>query len=307
MKELIINQEFMDMRLDRFISKVTVLSKGEIQKLLRKKFIKVNGKKQEGSYRTKKLDKVQFFLSDEVFKEDNLDSKVSINNLNIIYEDKNIVLINKPAGVLSQGNGSDKEDIVSMLISYLNTNSTGIVTRLDLNTSGIVLAGKNRRALMLLNEMSKNKFIDKRYLTLVHGDFNREGIITHYGIKDNKENKLILSSEKAEGSFEVSSNFKIKKKYKDYTLLEVKLITGKTHQIRSQLDTLGFPVVGDKKYNKSKQSINENNFKLNRHFLHSYKVTLKYSEKYKELIEFDKTFKCDLPRELKNVIRKLDE
>ncbi|EDS72283.1 RluA family pseudouridine synthase [Anaerofustis stercorihominis] len=307
MREIIITEEFMDMRLDRFISKVTTLSKGEIQKLLRKKYIKVNGKKQEGSYRTEKLDKVQFFLSDEVFKQDNLHSKLNTNNLNIIYEDKNIILIDKPSGILSQADGSSKEDIVSNLISYLNSKSTGIVTRLDLNTSGIVLAGKNRRALMLLNEMSKNKLIDKRYLTLVRGDFDREGKVTHYGIKDNKENKLILGNKKVDGSFEVSAEFIIKKRYKYHTLLEVRLITGKTHQIRSQLDKMGFPVVGDRKYNKSKQCGNKDDFKINRQFLHCYKLTLKYSEKYKEIVTEDKTFYSDLPKDLKNVLKELGE
>jgi len=302
MKEIIIDEEYMDMRIDRFISKVTNLSKGEVQKLLRKKIIKVNGKKKEGSYRTKNDDIVQFYLPDEVFLKNEI-IKTDFNDLDIIYEDDNLIILDKSAGVLSQGDGSKKKDIASMLVSYLNTSSTGIVTRLDLNTSGIMIGGKNRRTLMLLNEMSKKNLIDKRYLTLVKGEFDKEGKVTHYGIKDEKENKLLLFGEKKEGAFEVSAFFKIKKRYKGYTLLEVNLITGKVHQIRAQLNKLGFPVVGDRKYFID----GGNNMKgLNRQFLHCYKVTLKFEEKYKEILSEDKVFYSSIPKELDAILDKME-
>ena len=305
MKEIIINDEYKDMRLDRFVTKVTNLSKVEIQKLLRKKNIKVNGKKEQGSYRTKKLDKIQFYINEEHFKIEKKVKAVNTNKLDIIYEDENIIIVNKPAAILSQGNGSNKADVVSMLKSYLNTNTTGIITRLDLNTSGIVIAGKNRRSLMLLNEISKKNLIDKRYLTLVYGEFKNEGKITLYGIKDRKQNKLILNKEKINGAFEVSAFFKIKKKYKDYTLLEVKLITGKSHQIRSQLNALGYSVLGDRKYDDNKKT--DSNMTLNRQFLHCYKVTIDYDEKYKDIINEKKQFNAPLPKDLEKVISLLEK
>ena len=192
-----------------------------------------------------------------------------------------------------------------MLKSYLNTNTTGIITRLDLNTSGIVIAGKSRRSLMLLNEISKKNLIDKRYLTLVYGEFKNEGKVTLYGIKDRNQNKLILNKEKINGAFEVSAFFKIKKKYKDYTLLEVKLITGKSHQIRSQLNALGYSVLGDRKYDDNKKA--GSNITLNRQFLHCYKVTINYNEKFKDIIKEKKEFKSPLPKDLEKVISLLEK
>lgn len=305
MKEFIINNEYKDMRLDRFIGKVTNLSKGEIQKHLRKKNIKVNGKKSEGNYRTKELDKIQLFVSDSAFKTEKSIKNVNISSLNIIYEDENIIAINKPNGILSQGNGSKKDDVVSMLKSYLKTNSTGVVTRLDLNTSGIVIAGKNRRSLMLLNKLSTDNLIDKRYLTLVYGNFKDEGKITFYGIKDKEKNKLILYREKIKDAFPVSAFFNVKKKYAGYTLLEVKLITGKSHQIRAQLNKLGYSVVGDKKYNDHKKA--NSNISLKRQFLHCYKVILNYDEKYKDIIKEKKELYAPLPKDLKEVLNLLEK
>ncbi|WP_290773421.1 RluA family pseudouridine synthase [Anaerofustis sp.] len=302
MKEITIDKEYMDMRLDRFIGKVTLLSKADIQKLLRKKVIKVNGKKKEGNYRIKQDDVVRFYISDDLFKENDI-KKVDISGLDIIFEDENIIILNKKAGILSQGNGSDKRDLASMLVSYLNSSSTGIVTRLDLNTSGIVIGGKNRRSLMLLNEMSRESLIDKRYLTLVKGDFTDEGVITHYGVKDQKGNKLILSKSKVKGAFEVSAFFKIIKKFKGYTLLEVKLITGKTHQIRSQLNTMGYSVVGDRKYNDHREDDSFDKFNLKRQFLHCYKVTLNAKDNF---ITKDMTFYSKLPKDLDSVINILN-
>lgn len=303
MKEILIDDLFKDMRLDRFIGKVTNLSKGEIQKNLRKKNIKVNNKKEEGNYRTKKGDKISFYLPLDVFNIDEKIKRTDISRLDIIYEDENIIIINKPEGVLSQSDGKEKSDIVSMLKTYLNTNQTGIVTRLDLNTSGIVIAGKNRRALMLLNSLSKDNLIDKRYVTLVYGDFKNEGKVTLYAKKDTKGNKLIFLEKKEKDSFEVSSVFKVKERYNKYTLLEVQLITGKTHQIRAMLNKMGFSVVGDRKYND--HTLRNAKVNLKRQFLHCYKVTLKYNEKYKEIIDKQKEFYAPIPKEFNDLLNNI--
>lgn len=307
MKEIIIDSNFSDMRIDRFILKTTSLSKVDIQKLLRKKYIKLNGAKAEGNIHIKEGDKVTFYLKDDIFNKNDIKiDKVNTDKLDVLFENENIIILDKPSGVLSQGNGSNKEDLISMLKSYCNSNEVGIITRLDFNTSGIVICGKNRKSLMLLNEMARNNLINKTYYTLVKGKFDISGKINHYGFKDVKNNKLILQNEYKKNYFLVSSVFTPISYYDGYTLVSVKLITGKTHQIRSQLEKLGFSVVGDMKYNKHNLGMElEKNTKLNRQFLHCKKIEIDFKGKYEALHTGKLEVDSKIPEDLNFVIKYL--
>lgn len=301
MKEIIIDKNHMDMRLDRFALKTLDISKGEVQKGIRTKKIKVNGKKAQNNHHLNEGDIISFYYDKKCFKKD-LQSDYTINTkLDILFENRDILIINKKAGILSQSDSSKKESIVEMAKAYLCTNETGVITRLDRNTSGIVIIGKNRRALMLLNEMSRKNLIEKEYITLVKGKFEIDGKITHYGKKI--ENKLVLYDEKREDLIEVSSVFNKVRHINGYTLLSVKLITGRTHQIRSQIEKLGFCVVGDMKYdlyNKDKKL--EKKSGLKRQFLHCEKVILRCEDGYEELNGKNIEIKCEMSADLKKCL-----
>ncbi len=302
MKEIIISKNYENMRLDRYIGKVTTLSKVSSQKLIRKKNIKVNGKKAEANYHLLENDVVRLYLDDKYFIKEEVLPKKHHKDFNIIYENENIIIINKKANLLSQGDKSGEASVVDMLRDYLGSRECGIITRLDRNTSGLVICGKNRRSLMILNKLSKENKINKEYKALVHGAFNQEGEITHFGKKDEEQGKLLLFDLGREGLFNVESSFEILKKYKDFTLLKVALITGRFHQIRAQLNHMGFSILGDRKYNDfSKKS----SLTSNRQFLQCYKINISLDEVSKEIIKNDLTITIPLDDDLKLLTDKL--
>ena len=266
---------------------------------IRTRKIKVNGKKAQNNYHLSEKDVIAFYYNDECFKktsQSDYNDRIDLN-LNILFENEDVLIVNKNAGVLSQGDSSNEKSIVEMAKAYLHTNEASVVTRLDRNTSGIVIIGKNRRALMLLNEMSRKNLIEKEYVTLVKGKFNIDGKVTHYGKKVN--NKLVLYDERKEDLMEVSSVFNAVKYINGYTLLKVRLITGRTHQIRSQIEKLGFSVVGDIKYdlhNKEKEL--EKKSGLKRQFLHCKKVIIKCENGYDELNDKNIKVTCKMSEDL---------
>lgn len=312
MKELKINNEFQGMRLDRFCSYfLKNASKMSVQKMIRTKKIKVNGKKEEASYRLNLEDKVFFYVKDELFSNNESIKNDSKLSLKILYEDDNIIAIDKPKGVLSQGAKNNDESVVSFLQSYFKkqgifeNNSSfkvGVVNRLDTNTSGVILSGKSRKALMLLNDLSRKNLITKKYYALVSGEFNQNKTIVNYAYKDEKENKLIILENKKDKCFKVETKYTLLSSNKNYSLVEATLITGKFHQIRAQLSFLGFPIVGDSKYgdvnvNKEfKQGVN-----LKSQFLHAFYLALP-SINVEEILTKEIIIKSPLPNELKKAL-----
>lgn len=300
MKTLKVDRNMAEMRLDRYVSKVTTLSKGEIQKNIRKKNIKVNGKRAAASDRVSEGDAVSFFLPDSCFPEKKKGrTKRKRITLPVLFENENIIAVDKPSGMLSQSDGSDRPDVVTVLRNGGLENAS-VVTRLDMNTSGIVLAGKNRRSLMELNEMSRKGLMDKRYLALVKGRFTDEGSITLYGRKNSEENRLEISEKKAPGFSEITSVFSVRKRFSGYTLLEVTLLTGKTHQIRAMLEFLGHPVAGDRKYGNDRT-------RLKRQFLHCHRLVLDASGKYEDTAGDVPAVISPLPWELESFLGGLED
>lgn len=288
MKEIIIDKNENEQRLDRFLKKYFgEAPQGFVFKMIRKKNIKVNGSKANPETTIYEGDTVQLYLSDEtiekfITKKGVIRSKIIPN---IIYEDNNIILINKPVGILSHGASKEfEENIVDSMISYLiqkgdfvprieKTFTPSICNRLDRNTSGIIIGAKNYQALKGINEAIKNGHIGKFYKTIVKGNIKKDFLAEGYLTKDEERNRVEIYEEDFDGSKKVVTNIKPLKNNNEYTLLEIELITGRTHQIRGHLSSLGYPVIGDRKYGyrEINSKFNEN-YGLDNQWLHGYKV-----------------------------------
>ena len=288
MKEIIIDKNESEQRLDRFLKKyLAEAPQSFIYKMIRKKNIKVNNERAKPETTIFEGDIIQLYLSDETidkFMAIPVEVKSKIIP-NIIYEDDNIILINKPAGILSHGAGDDfEENIVDSIISYLiqkgdfvprieKTFTPSICNRLDRNTSGIIIGAKNYQSLKAINEAIREGHIKRYYKTIVKGNFNKEIRAEAYLTKDEDKNKVEIHHKDLDGSKKIITNMKPLENKNGYTILEIELITGRTHQIRGHLASIGYPVVGDRKYGNRETNFEFNdNYDLDNQLLHGYKV-----------------------------------
>lgn len=318
MKEIIIDKNESDQRLDRFLKKyLGNATQGFIYKMIRKKNIKVNGKKVNPEDNIVEGDIIQLYLSDETI-EKFLTVKGEIRSKlvpNIIYEDENIILINKGSGVLSHGAGGEFEDnIVDSMISYLiekgdyvprieKTFTPSICNRLDRNTSGLIIGAKNYQSLKDMNKAIKSNLIGKFYKTIVSGKVSKDFKAEAFLDKDEDRNMVQISDEENEGAKKIETHIRVLKKTNDYSLLEIKLVTGRTHQIRSHLESLGYPVIGDRKYGDA--SVNKyfnNMYKLDNQWLHGYRIEFSGLDGSLEYLN-GKCFEAPLP----NILLKIEE
>ncbi len=299
MKTIIAGKNEAGQRLDKLLFKVLKKApKSFVYKMLRKKNITLNGKKAEGSEMVNAEDEIKLFLSEETIEKfsDNYVSPLPTTtsehkapaslkeNFQVVYEDTNVLIVNKPAGMLSQKAKESDVSLVEYVISYLldtgsitlkelETFKPGICNRLDRNTSGLVAAGKTLAGLKTLSELFRERTLSKYYLCLVKGVIKEERKITGYLIKDEKTNQVRILTKAAENADYIETEYTPVKGNKDYTLLKVKLITGKTHQIRAHLSSIGCPIIGDGKYGD--KNINEKfrqKFRLTHQLLHSYEM-----------------------------------
>ena len=295
MIEIIVGKNEEGQRLDRVLEKIFVNENiGFIFKMLRKKNITLNDKKADGKERLAIGSSIKLWFSDESFeklsgkslqtdKESRYDkNKKSIDNFKsyIIYEDENTIILNKPSGILSQKSSFKDISINDLLLDYLgfnenklNTFKPSICNRLDRNTSGLMVCGKTLEGLRINNELIKNKAVSKFYLALVSGRVEKSGNISAWLYKDEKSNKVIIKERDFEGADFIQTEYKILEYFEDCTLLLVKLITGKTHQIRAHLSSITHPIIGDFKYGDAK--INEKfkrKYSIKSQLLHSYRL-----------------------------------
>ncbi len=285
MREFIINQSENGLTLEKYVFKVLPSAPMSfIYKLFRKKDVKVNGHHQDKKYRLSENEVVAIYISDAQFdefqKEKSLNPNLKIKDW-IIYEDNNVLFINKPRGLLVQKASPNDESLDQLVIEYLMATNQydpnkelgfvpGPAHRLDRNTSGLVAFGKNHESLIMLFDLFKNHdLINKHYLALVVGAVEKDkDIITAPLKKDEKNNKVVV----AKDGKTAQTVYKVIKRYSGYTLLDVTLLTGRTHQIRVHMAYINHPVVGDSKYG---------NFEINKEFKEKYHFSNQFLHAYK--------------------------
>ena len=336
-------------RLDKYLMKfLKEAPTSFIYKMLRKKNIVLNGKKAAGNEFLKENDEVKLFLADETIvkfggkvtlsqtadreyvatAEDSIESssddslynflkslKWEFDEPKVIYEDRDIIILNKPVNVLSQiakrGDISMNEWLISYLIKSGSISANDLITvkpavanRLDRNTSGIILAGKTLSGLRFLSDIIKTRKIEKYYLTIVKGEVLKNFTAEAYLLKNDNHNTVKIYQDKVEGADYIKTAYEVLEVKGGHSLLKVELITGKSHQIRAHLSFLGYPVIGDGKYGLKSENTSYRRMGLNSQFLHSYEIQFPKLEGEFAYLS-GKSFKADLPVRLMKVANKL--
>ena len=265
MKEQIIGKNDAGQRLDRFIGKsVPLLPESLLQKYIRLKRIKLNGKGAKRDTRLQEGDIIQLYINDEFFekpREENSYLKVGTPRLTIVYEDENILLTDKKPGVLCHSAGVwDYDTLIANVQAYLaqrgewrpreeNAFAPALCNRIDRNTGGIVIAAKNAEALRILNEKIRDREIEKYYLCAVQGRPKPPaGRLENYLFKDAKKNQVFVREKPEPGARTAVTEYRTLKTVGALSLVECRLLTGRTHQIRAQMAHAGWPLLGDGKY-----------------------------------------------------------
>jgi len=277
MKEIIITKNEEGQRLDRFLKKyLNKANQSFIYKMIRKKNIKLNNAKAEPEEVLKMDDLVQLFLSDDTI--DKFREKKMLNQADIhfktIYEDDNILVVNKPIGLSSQPDETSTKNLVDEIKVYLDakeenisfTFKPAVCNRLDKNTSGLVIAAKNYDTLKQTNKAIRERSIKKFYMAKVHGIINENLELKDYLIKDEYKNMVKIVKENQENAKSVVTYAHPFKTEGNFTWVEVEIETGRAHQIRAHLSSIGHPVAGDKKYGKKDNEKHQ--------VLHAYKLVL---------------------------------
>ncbi|MBO1871134.1 RluA family pseudouridine synthase [Lachnoanaerobaculum sp. Marseille-Q4761] len=295
MIEIIVGKNEDGQRLERVLEKIFVnANAGFIFKMLRKKNITLNDKKADGKERLVAGSSIKLWFSDESFEKlsgkkventkvkNNCTDKKNVEKFNsyIVYEDDNTIILNKPEGILSQKSNIKDASINDMLLEYLdfddsvlNTFKPSICNRLDRNTTGLLVCGKSLEGLRVNNELIKTKAVDKFYLALVKGYIKEKCLISGWLYKDESSNKVIIKNKAFKAADFIQTEYEILDYFENNTLLSVKLITGKTHQIRAHLSSISHPIIGDFKYGD--KAVNEEfkkRYGIKSQLLHSYRL-----------------------------------
>ena len=285
-------------RIDKYLANNTELSRTLISKMIDEEFILVNNKKTKNNYKVKDND---IILVDESFKKE-VEIVPEKIDLDIVYEDEDIIIINKPSGmVVHPGNGNYSGTLVNGLMYYTNNLSDnngetrpGIVHRIDKDTSGLIIVAKNNKTHEILSEYFQNKTITRKYIALIKGELNTNSatIDAPIGRSENDRKKMAVT---ANNSKNAVTHLEVLKRYKGYTIVKLKLDTGRTHQIRVHMSYIGHPVYNDPVYTNDKCT----DFGQ---FLHSYSMDFIHPTKGNEM-----HFEIELPEYFKNHLETLEE
>lgn len=291
MKKFIIDKNDDGQRLDKFMHRVMPNAKdSDIFKSLRKKKVRVNGKHQDKAYRLKTNDEVCMYINDELFTkaEATFRWQMAPREIDVIYEDKNILLINKPSGMPSQDTDENADSLESRMRAYLYNKGEidldatplfipSLCHRIDRNTSGIVIAAKNAPTLRILNEKIKSKEIRKFYLCETESAPTQpNGKISGWLVRDEKSRKMVFYDKEVSGGVRCETVYRTIKKGSP-ALVEAELLTGRTHQIRVGLSHIGCSLLGDVKYGAKRDGKN-----TYQHLI-AYKVIFDFKESTGEL------------------------
>lgn len=327
MKEIKIQSNEAGQRLDKFLHKLLKeASTSFLYKMMRKKNIVLNGKKASGSEKLQEGDVIKLFLSDETYskfagekEEDSYDNLPKLD-LEILYEDEDVLFLNKPAGMLSQK--AKKEDVsaneyaLQYLLEHgtitkesLHTFKPSVCNRLDRNTSGILIVGKTLRGSQIMSQALKERSIQKYYLCLVAGTLSPEKTTMQIIRSDDKEERIYRIEgylKKDEGKNQVQilqhpgkdakpivTEYRPIRRIGNQTLLEVHLITGRSHQIRAHLASIGHPIIGDTKYG---------DVKINREYAKKAGITHQLLHAHRLVLEDGREIQAGLPEEFKRAM-----
>ena len=305
MKEYIIKNNEAGQRFDKYLKKILPnASSSFIYKMLRKKNITLDGHKASGTEILKIGSDVKIFFSDETFDKFSVDlsalkneydalSKLTLSGLKIIFENDDILIADKPVNMLSQKSGISDISANERLIGYLISNSgldfeefktfkPSVCNRLDRNTTGLILMGKSLKGSQYLSQILQERSIEKYYRTIVAGKVTEPQHIEGFLTKDKDRNIVKITDKKIdETSTEIKTEYRPIKSNNNVTLLEVHLITGKSHQIRAHLASIGHPIIGDPKYGDEKfNNIFMRQYKIKTQLLHAYKVVFSDDNSY---------------------------
>lgn len=297
-KELIVESEEQK-RIDAYISENTEYSRTAVQRLIEEEKITVNGKKEKASYKVQNGDRIE--IEEEPAREIKL--KAQDIPLQILYEDKDIIVVNKPKGmVVHPANGNPDGTLVNAVMAICKDSLSGIggeirpgiVHRLDKNTSGAIIIAKNDKAHINLSEQLKNHEIKKTYIALVRGVVKENNATINMPIGRSKKDRKKMDVDK--NGKEAITHFKVLKRYKDCTLLEINIETGRTHQIRVHLSHIGYPIIGDEVYSNGK-----NKWNIEGQCLHAKSLDFKHPITGKNM-----HIEAPIPEYFENIIKELD-
>ena len=327
MYQLEIRENEAGQRLDKFLHKFMPLAPASFfYKMLRKKNITLNGKKAEGNEKLSVGDKLAFYLSDETIKgfqkDDGIGSSIhneyerafrELKGISVVYEDAHVIIMNKPAGILSQKAAPEDLSLNEWLIGYLlknqcldagqlSTFKPSVCNRLDRNTIGLVIGAKSLAGSQKMNELISSRSIRKFYRMLVKGHVQKEETLEGYLIKNEKSNKVRLVEKDDSGKAAyIKTRYYPVREFSDRTLVEAELITGKPHQIRIHLASTGHPLLGDYKYgDKAFNEKYKKQYHISSQLLYAYQLKMPKMEAPFEGLS-DRVIEAPLPDEFKRL------